>query len=70
MLRYIEASCHTHLCLLRHLFQHVPKQNIRGQLLRLTNRDCEVNAPIQNAGLLQGAELLNALDIEVLQSSQ
>ena len=36
----------------------------RPKLLSLTQRDCEVNAPAHAYGLLQGAELLRALDID------
>ncbi|XP_076441609.1 hypoxia-inducible factor 1-alpha-like [Babylonia areolata] len=34
-------------------------------LLHLTTRDCEVNAPTQSGGLLHGAELLRALEIDM-----
>ena len=49
-------------------FQTKMPDNIQSQLFRLTTRDCEVNAPIQPGGLLQGAELLKALEIDLPQA--
>lgn len=63
---FISRLC---LYLLLRLLQPVPREIFQAQLRLLTNRDCEVNAPTQNAGLLQGADLLNALDIDVLDTS-
>ncbi|KAL8559658.1 hypothetical protein ACOMHN_008369 [Nucella lapillus] len=47
------------------LNKNIPSRVIQSQLLRLTTRDFEVNAPTQAGGLLQGSELLKALEIGV-----
>nr|KAG5710681.1 hypothetical protein BaRGS_035083 [Batillaria attramentaria] len=50
--------------------RRTPDNMLRSQLLRLTQRDCEVNAPASTTALLQGAELIRALEIDLQQMQQ
>lgn len=43
---------------------------MRPELLCLTQRDCEVNAPARTSALLQGADLIRALEIDLQQMQQ
>lgn len=45
--------------------RRTPDNILRAQLMRLTQRDCEVNAPASSTALLQGADLIRALEIDL-----